>query len=442
MTLRLTLLVKFLLLLVPTFVVVSAVGVLMIDQKDQNHSEEQLALRVGNLSARVASALGRHGAPQNPQLAEELLGLFGNEPAVRCAEWQSEESLGQVWARYPAVVGCKSDSEAAHIAPLVLPVNDGESWLSIQYSEVPLNSAMAARSRLLVVLLTAALGAAVLSALLAFKFIIGRRLSLLHQAMMNAPRGRALTLETPQGEDELADMIRAYNAMVQRERRQEDVLIERNRQLADQSHRDALTGAFNRRYFDHWCQKEAAKGGTTHKHGVLVLLDVDHFKTINDTHGHAVGDEVLVALARRLSGAMRADDVLVRWGGEEFFVYVAGQHDIQAIANRLLTHVSSAPIVTGAGDLHVSVSIGLVALPADGAPDDKPLPIDDFLVLADRALYAAKVQGRNRAVCLTRVQTGHAERLMKTTSLQVAEQSGWIAMAEVRCVPRAPAENP
>ncbi len=130
MTLRLTLLVKILLLLVPTFVLVLAIGVLLIDQKDQTRSEEQLALRVGNLSARVASALGRHGAPEKPQLAEELLGLFGNEPAVRCAEWHSTDTSGQVLARYPSEVGCKSVPDAHQIAPLVLPVNDGDSWLS------------------------------------------------------------------------------------------------------------------------------------------------------------------------------------------------------------------------------------------------------------------------------------------------------------------------
>jgi diguanylate cyclase (GGDEF)-like protein len=442
MTLRLTLLVKFLLLLVPTFILVSAIGVLLIGQQDQNRSVEQLALRVGNLSARVASALGRHGAPEKPQLAEELLGLFGNEPAVRCAEWHRTESYGQVLARYPAVVGCKSDLHAAQTAPLVLPVNDGESWLSIQYSEGPVNAAVAARARWLLVLLLAALGAAVLSALVAFRFIIGRRLSLLHKAMMNAPRGRTAGLDAPKGADELADMIRAYNAMVHRERRQEDVLVERNRQLADQSHRDALTGAFNRRYFDHWCQKEEAKGGTTREHGVLALLDVDHFKRINDTHGHAVGDEVLVALTRRLSGAMRADDLLVRWGGEEFFIYVAGQHDIQALANRLLNHVSSAPIVTGAGELVVRMSVGLVALPADGAKDDMPLTIDDVLVLADRALYVAKARGRHRAVCITRVRARHAGLLMQTTSLEAAEQSGWLALAEVQAVPDAGAVSP
>lgn len=428
MTLRLTLLVKFLLLLVPTFVLVSAIGVLLIDQKDQVRSEEQLALRVGNLSARVASALGRHGAPDAPHLAEELLGLFGNEPAVRCAEWHSTETTGQVLARYPPEVGCKSGPDAEQIAPLVLPVNEGDSWLSVQYSETSVNDALAARLRWLVMLLAAALGAAILSALVAFRFIIGRPLSRLHQAMMNAPRGRAQALDAPTGVDELADMIRAYNAMVQRERRQEDVLVERNRQLADQNHRDALTGLFNRRHFDQWCRQGEAKGGPMQVPGVFALLDVDHFKVINDTHGHAVGDEVLVALARRLSGALRTDDLLVRWGGEEFFIYVAGQHDIQGIATRLLTHVSATPVQTAAGELTVCVSAGLVALPAEGGPDGKPLSIDDVLVLADRALYAAKAQGRHRAVCITNVNAGQAGRWMHDTALEAAEQSGSLTL--------------
>ncbi len=227
--------------------------------------------------------------------------------------------------------------------------------------------------------------------------------------------------------------------MVQREHRQEDVLVARNRQLADQSQRDALTGLFNRRHFDQWRRQGDALGGPMQVPGVFALLDVDHFKAINDTHGHAVGDEVLMALAQRLGEAMRAGDLLVRWEGEEFFVYVAGTHDIQAIAHQLLTHVSSAPIMTGAGELAVCVSAGLVALPENGAPDQKPLSIDEVLVLADRALYAAKAKGRCRVVCVTRVNARHAGPLMQTPHLAAAEQFGWLTLTEVSLAPGASA---
>lgn len=166
--------------------------------------------------------------------------------------------------------------------------------------------------------------------------------------------------------------------------------------LAQLAVQDALTGLANRQ---HALDRMGALG--TQAQGGLMLIDVDRFKRINDRHGHAAGDAVLVELAQRLRRAVRTDDLVARWGGEEFLVLVAepGRAGATAaLAARLLADVASEPVAGAQAPLAISISIGLADWPV---PADAQAPTwDAALAHVDAALYGAKLLGRNRAVIM------------------------------------------
>jgi diguanylate cyclase (GGDEF)-like protein len=126
-----------------------------------------------------------------------------------------------------------------------------------------------------------------------------------------------------------------------------------------------------------------------------MMLDVDHFKRINDRHGHHVGDQVLRILAERCRSALRSVDVLGRYGGEEFAILLPGstQHNAASIlAERIRNRVAEEPIRTEAGAVKVTVSVGVAEL------DEEMRNPGDLFKRADAALYEAKQAGRNRVV--------------------------------------------
>jgi diguanylate cyclase (GGDEF)-like protein len=155
---------------------------------------------------------------------------------------------------------------------------------------------------------------------------------------------------------------------------------------------DELTGVLNRRGFF----ERAARLRPAARRGTLVLIDIDRFKVINDTHGHAVGDEVLRWFARTLRGFMRRDDLLVRMGGEEFCLLLPGldADAARGVAERIRAEFEARSVApTAAGALRITASFGI----APFGPEDTGL--DLRLRQADEALYAAKRGGRNRVVC-------------------------------------------
>jgi len=137
-------------------------------------------------------------------------------------------------------------------------------------------------------------------------------------------------------------------------------LAHANAQLAKLSHRDALTGLANRRDFQ--AAMRAVEGRIA---GTLILIDVDHFKQINDRFGHAAGDAVLVEVAHRLRQVLREDDLIVRWGGEEFLVRAdcADALQAEALVARLLAALADAPVPVAGAAVPVSASIGFASFP-------------------------------------------------------------------------------
>ena len=158
---------------------------------------------------------------------------------------------------------------------------------------------------------------------------------------------------------------------------------------------DGLTGLYNRRYFDrHMCvQLDKAKEGD--RNLGLMMLDIDFFKSVNDTHGHAAGDEVLKEFAARLQRNIRGVDLACRYGGEEFVVMMPDTDLVHAknIAERIRHAVASEPFDTGITmPLNITVSVGISI---NELQDDTP---EQMLKRADIALYRAKREGRNRIV--------------------------------------------
>jgi len=179
-------------------------------------------------------------------------------------------------------------------------------------------------------------------------------------------------------------------------------------QLRAQSERDPLTNLANRRHFQ---AVMASLGAANGFEGALLLVDIDHFKHVNDTHGHSAGDQVLVEVAKRLNEAVRSDDLVVRWGGEEFLILAprAAPEQAEQMATRVLAILGATPIDVGTAALRVTASIGYARFPLP--PYSADVPWEQAINLADMALYTAKNQGRNRAVGITSTTASSREML-------------------------------
>ncbi len=155
---------------------------------------------------------------------------------------------------------------------------------------------------------------------------------------------------------------------------------------------DGLTGLYNRRGLTQMGQREIDRARRFDRAFSVLMLDLDHFKELNDTHGHAAGDNVLRQLADLLSQLVRSIDVVARYGGEEFTILLPEcPHDCgQEVAERLRRAVENTTFQTDAGELELSISLGL----ASGS--NMPLDLEALIEAADRALYAAKEAGRNQ----------------------------------------------
>ncbi|WP_203842910.1 GGDEF domain-containing protein [Winogradskya humida] len=155
---------------------------------------------------------------------------------------------------------------------------------------------------------------------------------------------------------------------------------------------DALTGLHTRRYFEEALGAECARAARTQDPLSLVLLDVDHFKRVNDTYGHSAGDRVLCQVAMRLRSVVRAGDVVARYGGEEFAVLLprTGPQDAYVVAERLREVIAAAVMELGTAAVPVTVSVGVAAIPVH-APS-----AEDLVLATDRLLYDSKETGRNR----------------------------------------------
>jgi diguanylate cyclase (GGDEF)-like protein len=157
---------------------------------------------------------------------------------------------------------------------------------------------------------------------------------------------------------------------------------------------DGLTGIYNRRYMNERLEEEFAKVQRYEAEMSVLLLDLDHFKQINDNFGHQVGDRTLVSVAECLNTMLRESDMLGRYGGEEFLVMLPHTNltDATHTADKLRKAIGELQI-SGMGEKRVTVSIGVATFPNTGIDS-----LDALVRHADEALYKAKESGRNRVV--------------------------------------------
>lgn len=167
-----------------------------------------------------------------------------------------------------------------------------------------------------------------------------------------------------------------------------------NQRLAEHAATDPLTGLSNRRHIEPQLAGETASANRHHSTFSILMADLDHFKLVNDTHGHDVGDEVLREVARRLRTLLRTEDRPVRWGGEEFLVLLTNTDAEQAgiVAEKIRRAIAETPIEFNGVSIEITISIGVAVY----CGEHDPL---DIIRRADRALYQAKDGGRNR-VCI------------------------------------------
>ena len=201
----------------------------------------------------------------------------------------------------------------------------------------------------------------------------------------------------------LFQMNRNYEGMLRRLetllKEKEDLTLKlqaANEQLATLAATDGLTGLLNKRSLDEALARDLARADRSQTSLGLVMLDVDFFKKVNDTHGHQVGDEVLKAVAQVVTSSLRTGDVAVRYGGEEFVTVLPGS-DLEGatlVAERIRKRLEQTEVRTSSGPLKVTASFGVAAV---HGPDCRASG-KDLLAKADAALYEAKRAGRNRVV--------------------------------------------
>ena len=195
----------------------------------------------------------------------------------------------------------------------------------------------------------------------------------------------------------VSERTRALEAVVEERTGHLNQEIARRKELEDElrqlANTDALTGAANRRHFLEICDKELQRARRYGRPMALLMMDIDHFKRINDSHGHAFGDEVLKRLVETCQADLRGHDVLGRLGGEEFAVVMpeCTLEAAESVAERLRRTLAAVAVPTAGGSVDFTVSIGVV----DWAPERS---LEATLERADKAMYAAKSAGRNRVV--------------------------------------------
>ena len=158
---------------------------------------------------------------------------------------------------------------------------------------------------------------------------------------------------------------------------------------------DPLTNIFNRRYFFDIAAEELERSLRYHHAMALVIFDIDHFKKINDQHGHRVGDQTLEMLARVCRDNLRRVDILARYGGEEFVVLLpeTGRDEALVVAERLRRVAAEMRVPIPGGEVRLTISLGLAL-----CCQVEPVELDQLIELADRAMYQAKNSGRNRVM--------------------------------------------
>jgi diguanylate cyclase (GGDEF)-like protein len=174
----------------------------------------------------------------------------------------------------------------------------------------------------------------------------------------------------------------------------EETLVRAREEMRFSATHDALTMLWNRASILGLVRSELQRSGRDGSPTSILLCDLDHFKLVNDHHGHLIGDTVLEEVARRLMSSVRAYDAIGRYGGEEFLIVLSNcnERGLKTRAEIIRSAIAATPVQTKSGDLPISVSIGAITCVGWGAEE---IPLERILAQVDAALYRAKADGRN-----------------------------------------------
>ncbi len=374
--------------------------------------------RIAELQQSSLDSLGR--AVWNLDLEQLRLQLDGirrmpDVTAVRVSE-------RQVGTGYPAVDLSLGEPGPDQRLQWELPIFHADGDGRRQIATLRVHASHAAieqrlRERALQVLLTQAVQTflVALFILLLVHYMVTRHLvalaGLLADYDVRAPQGPFRLPRPPRaGRDEIDQVVSALEDLRGNLERAYSELSEANAELerdiqarrraeataAHLAHHDALTDLPNRRLLFDRLGQELSMAERSHSHGALLFIDLDHFKTVNDTRGHLLGDTILLEAALRLRGSVREGDLVARLGGDEFVVVLAALGQTADAAARRALQVAETlraamgqPIRVGEHSHHLSASIGVVLFPSDGAD------IETLLKHADIAMYHAKAEGRD-----------------------------------------------
>lgn len=198
-------------------------------------------------------------------------------------------------------------------------------------------------------------------------------------------------------------------------------LAEKNKALEEQNTRDALTGVRNRAYFDKKLQAEMKRSRREQRPLGLIMLDIDHFKKINDHHGHVAGDAVIRGVASRISQQLkRSSDQVCRYGGEEFAIILPNTdiEGVKTLAEQIRSVIADSALPTDIGDLAATISAGCYSAVAEA-----DMASTHFTEAADRALYQAKDAGRNQVHASAASSVAHDEKIQANSSALSAEEA-------------------
>jgi len=280
----------------------------------------------------------------------------------------------------------------ARRVPVATGAGVDELWFALSQEKITVRL-LKQRNIILGLTLTGAIAILVVGLLFLRNFSapVGRLVSLM-QAVSD---GKFPELPAPVRRDEIGYLTGRFAEMVA-SLRDKQVEIDRvHGQLAQQATTDALTGCYNRRYLYDLFPKLWSEALRSNKELSVLIIDLDHFKQVNDLYGHLAGDEVLRHFSQILMGCCRVSDFVFRLGGEEFLVLTAGDVDgAEVLAEKIRTTVEAGPLHAGARDVAVTISVGVAQAQAGEGREGLSIVIGR----ADRALYEAKQKGRNRVV--------------------------------------------
>lgn len=189
-----------------------------------------------------------------------------------------------------------------------------------------------------------------------------------------------------------------------------------NSELKELSYRDPMTHAYNRRYFYDESNRLLSLANREEKKCCIIIMDIDKFKDINDSFGHAVGDEVIIALANNLGKHTRKSDVIARFGGEEFviFLYNTEIKYAKEIAEKIRVDIQDIPIDTSEGEIRFTASFGVSLFDKGFDQND----IEHTISRADKCLYVAKTTGRNKVISEDYLGASKYDKLFNTYDLE------------------------